>query len=264
MEPGSTFNAVASAYDAHRAGYPAALFDDLKIIAGLAPGDHALEIGCGAGQATTGLLGLGLDVTAIDPGLALVAHARQRFAGTDEVAKVRFAVSRFEDWSAADESFRLIAAAQSWHWLDPKSSFAKVARLTAPGGSLAIFGHTPRWSAKLMAHLEPVYRTLAPEIWAPPGENWYLPEGPIRDIIAASGAFEAAECRSYAWSRRHKPQSFTAYLGTVSRTNSLPTDRREAFLAAVEAALPADVDTDWVSTLYVARRRISITTAIAP
>ncbi len=249
MEPARTFDAVAALYDAERAGYPDALFDDLRDMAGLRPGDCALESGCGSGQATAGLIGLGLDVTAIDPGPALIARAQQKFAD----APVRFAVSRFEDWSGDDGAFRLIAAAQSWHWVDPSIGLPKAARLLDAGGSLAIFGHTPRWSDALMAALEPIYRKHAPEIWAPPGENWYLPDGPIRGIIAASGLFEPPACRSYPWTRRYTPPSFAAYLGTVSRTNSLPPDRRCAFLAAIEADLPPDIDGNWATTLHVTR-----------
>ena len=38
MEPGQTFNTVASIYDAQRSGYPEALFDDLLENLSLAAG----------------------------------------------------------------------------------------------------------------------------------------------------------------------------------------------------------------------------------
>jgi SAM-dependent methyltransferase len=251
MEIGRTFDGVAALYDAQRTGYPDALFEDLLAIAGLSSGDRMLEIGCGSGQATAGFAARGLDITAIDPGSALVDLARQRFAGSPNV---RFAVGSFEEWPFDAQPFRLVAAAQSWHWLRADIRFAKAAGVLVPGGHLAVFGHTPRWPAALIARLEPVYRKYAPAIWGPPPESWYLPEGPIGGLFAASGFFEAAQHRSYAWSRRYSAQSFVAYLSTRSDHHVMSTEQRAAVLAEVEAALPQDVETDWVSNLYVASR----------
>jgi ubiquinone/menaquinone biosynthesis C-methylase UbiE len=63
-----TFDSVAALYDAPRSGYPETLFADLMSLGGLKRGDRALEIGCGSGQANAGLVALGLDVDALDPG----------------------------------------------------------------------------------------------------------------------------------------------------------------------------------------------------
>ena len=57
-----------------------------------------------------------------------------------------------------------------------------------------------------------------------------------------------------SWSRRYSAQSFVAYLSTRSDHHVLPAEQRAAVLAEVEAALPQDVETDWVSNLYVASR----------
>ena len=50
------FNQVAAEYDAVRPTYPDALFADLATVVGGA-GQRVLEVGCGSGQATRGLLG---------------------------------------------------------------------------------------------------------------------------------------------------------------------------------------------------------------
>jgi hypothetical protein len=103
--------------------------------------------------------------------------------------------------------------------------------------------------------LEPLYARLAPDVWGPPAENWYLPDGPIAGWVAASGRFGAVVHRGYSWRRRYSANAFAGYLGTRSDHLRLPTVRREALLASVEASLPPDVEADWVTNLYIAAVR---------
>jgi hypothetical protein len=153
------------------------------------------------------------------------------------------------------ESFISSLRPKSWHWVAPEVGFAKAADALLPHGKLAIFGHTPTWSAELIDRLQPIYARLAPELWGRPGEAWYLPHGPIPDLIAASGLFERPENRSYLWRRSYSARSFAAYLGTRSEILRLPTERRHRLLQAIENALPDPVETDWVTNLYVSPLR---------
>jgi SAM-dependent methyltransferase len=111
MEAGRSFDSVAALYDAQRSGYPQKLFEDLSAIAILRRGDRVLEVGCGSGQATTGLVAQGFDIIAIDPGPSLVDLARKKFAN---LPRIQFTVASFEEWILGDQKFRLVAAAQSW------------------------------------------------------------------------------------------------------------------------------------------------------
>jgi ubiquinone/menaquinone biosynthesis C-methylase UbiE len=252
VELGETFNTVASIYDAQRSGYPEALFDDLLQICRLEPDHRVLEVGCGTGQATVGFAARDLRVVAIDPGDRLLEVARPKFA---EFPNVQFEIGSFEDWPLGERSFHLAAAAQSWHWVRPEVGFEKASRALSPGGHLAIFGHTPRWSPAIVDALQPVYQRFAPEILGPPPENWYLPEGPISHLVEASGRFEQVTHRSYSWARQYFSQAFAAYLATRSDHVRLPKDRREALLAEVELALPSEVDAGWETNLYAAMVR---------
>jgi ubiquinone/menaquinone biosynthesis C-methylase UbiE len=252
MEAGRSFDNVAAVYDAQRSGYPQKLFEDLSAIAILRKGDRVLEVGCGSGQATTGLVAQGFDIIAIDPGPSLVDLARQKFARSP---RIQFAVASFEEWILGDQQFDLVAAAQSWHWVRPEIGFAKAAKALLPAGHLAIFGHRPAWSAELIERLEPVYRRLAPEIWGPLPEDWYLPSGPISGQFVASGRFESAVHRSYAWRRKYSSTGFAAYLGTRSDHIRLTRERRDELLTEVEANLPEEVDAAWVTNLYIAAVR---------
>jgi SAM-dependent methyltransferase len=236
---------VASIYDAQRAGYPQALFADIVAAAQLRQGDRVLEVGCGSGQATIGFVAEGLEVVGTDPGSALIDLARQKFLG--RAAAAQFIVSTFEDWPLEERRFQLVTAAQSWHWVKGDISFAKAADALRPNGHLAIFGHSPAWSAELIDWIRPVYERIAPDLWGP------APEAPIPELIAASGCFTFCVHRSYAWRRVYDACSFSAYLGTRSDHLRLSQARRDELLASVEATLPAVAHTDWVTNLYVAR-----------
>jgi SAM-dependent methyltransferase len=249
MEARETFNTVAALYDAQRVGYPDALFDDLANVLHFEPTHRVLEIGCGSGQATIGFGARGLDVVAIDPGAALVDIARQKFK---ELPNVRFEVASFENWPIGGRSFHLVAAAQSWHWVRPDIAFEKASRALTSNGYLAIFGHTPCWPSKLSGVLEPVYRKFAPELWGPPSENWYLPEGPIPSLYVASGCFGNVTHRRYTWRRQYSPQSLADYLGTRSDHLRLTPERRDKLLSAVASRLSRDVNVGWETNLYLA------------
>jgi SAM-dependent methyltransferase len=226
------------------------LFADIVAAAPLRPGDRVLEVGCGSGQATAGFVAEGLEVLGVDPGAALIDLARRKFLGA---AAAQFVVAEFEKWPLEDRRFQLVAAAQSWHWVKGDIGFSKAAEALRPDGHLAIFGHTPAWSAELMDRLRPVYSRLAPELWGPAPEAWYLPEGPIPELIAASGCFTFRLHRGYAWRRAYDARSFPAYLGTRSDHLILSPARRDELLGSVGAALPEVVHADWVTNLYVAR-----------
>ncbi|HZA32960.1 MAG TPA: SAM-dependent methyltransferase, partial [Propionibacteriaceae bacterium] len=72
----STFEQAAQLYQGARPEYPENLFNRLMEVTGLRSGDHVLEVGAGPGKATLPLARRGLCITAIEPGPALAAEAR--------------------------------------------------------------------------------------------------------------------------------------------------------------------------------------------
>jgi SAM-dependent methyltransferase len=227
-----TFNSVAAQYDAARPTYPDELYEDLASVVGPG-GERVLEVGCGSGQATQGLLDRGWEVVAVDPGDELVALAKARVSG-----KVTFHVARFEAFDPQPASFGLVASAQAWHWIDPAVSFPKAAAALRPGGWLAVFGHVPMPAPPIVRErLEPIYRQIAPDLWRPPPQAGYLPDGPFRGLFEASGLFGPVTHRSYAWSERVTADGFVRQLRTRSDYNVIDPDRRDRLLAEVETAL---------------------------
>jgi SAM-dependent methyltransferase len=264
MEQRFTFNTVAELYDQARGGYPRALFDDLMGLANLSAGDAVLEVGCGTGKATEELARRKLNVVALEPGPEMIAAARRRVAG---LGAVRFVETTFEAWPVEAGAFRLVAAAQSWHWVAPDMRFKKAFEALAPGGALAVFGTSPEPVPEPFRDaLEKVYAIHAPETASPPPEHAYRPSGPFARDFERSGLFDPAAHRSYPWSRSFSARSYVDYLRTVSRYQLMNDERREALLAAIEAAIEANgggFDAPVETHLYFAHRKASGRRSIA-
>jgi ubiquinone/menaquinone biosynthesis C-methylase UbiE len=165
---GKVFDEIAAEYDRRRPTYPDELVDRACQVAGIGSGDHVLEVGCGSGQLTRGLLARGLRVTALEPGKSLIALARQNLEGAGEV---EFVNAQFEDAVLPREHFQAVLSASAFHWVDPAVSWQKAADVLAPGGTLALvqyFGlEEPRSKPDQEAALAAV-RKVAPDIAA----NW--------------------------------------------------------------------------------------------
>ncbi len=161
---GSLFNRVAADYDRHRPTYPEELIDRACELAGLAPGEEVLEIGCGTGQLTRALLARGLRVTAIEPGDRLAALARQNLAHCGDV---RILGVRLEDAQLPHERFRAVLSASAIHWVEPDVGWRRVADVLVPGGTLALiqyFGMQDPHSADDQRALLSAIAAVAPEL----------------------------------------------------------------------------------------------------
>ena len=133
---GRVFNEVPELYDRVRPGYPDELFADLVAVTGTDDRSSVLEVGCGTGQATRSLGALGFPMTALEPGAEMAELARQRLA---DLGNVTIEVSAFEEWDGRGARFDVIAAASSWHWVDPAVGWQRARDLQ--GGIAAAIIH---------------------------------------------------------------------------------------------------------------------------
>ena len=253
MEQRFTFNQVADLYRVARPDYPEALIEDVVAYADLEQNDKILEVGCGAGHATKSFAKRGYPIVAIDPGPEMLRAARESLAG---FGNVEFSESTFEAWPANQREFRLIIAAQSWHWVPPEVRFVKAAEVLSPKGSLAVFGHVP---VGLPTPLRPRFKEIYLRHtgkWGPPPEAWYLPDGPFRAGFDESGMFEPVVNRCYLWKWRQTTSSYTDFLRTKSDHLMLGSAKREAMLDEIAKAIDdhgGELAVDYETHLYMAR-----------
>ena len=274
---GKVFDEMAAEYDRHRPAYPDELVDQACQAAGIGSGDQVLEVGCGSGQLTRGLLARGLHVTALEPGKNLIALARQNLEGAGEV---KFVNAQFEDASLPREQFQAVFSASAFHWVDPKVSWQKAADVLVPGGTLALVQYCgleePRSMRDQEAALAAI-RKVAPNIAA----NWPA----YRDLDATLAGMEQRRGNvSEVWSWvgsydlgqdyasrlfgdvqvavmprliEHTPDELNAVISTMSFYARLSPDQRQALEREYEAIyerLRRPIRASTVAALVTARR----------
>jgi SAM-dependent methyltransferase len=255
----TTFDAVAEVYDRGRPQLPDQLFEDLIALADLQPGADLLEIGCGSGRTTLRLAERGFRITAVELGANLAAVARRNLV---PFAEVRIVVAPFETWDPGGESFDLVYAAASWHWLDPDVRYRKAAGLLKRGGSLAIIsgGHAfPSDADRFFFEIQDVYRELGME---PKGEQWPppLPEDvpDMREEIEGTSLFGDFESRRYVWEKLYTAEEYIALLNTFSGHIALEPDKRDYLYRNVRERINARADPrvrrHWLAILNVATK----------
>lgn len=147
------FDVAAEKYDRFMGRYSVPLAPQLVELAGIAPGQRVLDVGCGPGALTSALVErVGAEnVSAVDPSAPFVDAARERYPGVD----VREASA--EHLPYADDEFDATLAQLVVHFMaDPLQGVREMARVTRPGGVVAasVWDHgggrgplSPFWAA---------------------------------------------------------------------------------------------------------------------
>jgi SAM-dependent methyltransferase len=129
-----SFDVAAEAYDSFMGRYSRQLSPQLADLAGVAPGQRVLDVGCGPGALTAELVArLGADgVTAVDPSESFVEAARERHPG---VAVLK---AHAEQLPFVDASFDAAIAQLVVHFMsDPVTGIGEMRRVTRVGGVVA-------------------------------------------------------------------------------------------------------------------------------
>ena len=215
-------------------------------MAALAGDRPVLEVDAGTGKATLMFAERGVPVTAVEPSAEMAAVARRACGAFPQV---RIEEDDFEHWDARGQTFPLIFAAQSWHWVQVPVGFTKAAGLLELGGVLAAFWNRPIWpEARARDALARAYQLAAPHL--DPADDPMHPENQFNDdnadwsepVVETDGLHQP-EVRSYGSVHTYSTDAYVQLLGTHSAVRIMPPAQRAALLDAIASAIASHGET---------------------
>jgi SAM-dependent methyltransferase len=213
-----SFDSVAADYERHRPEYPDEALRWAAAQLELEPGARVLDVGAGTGKLTRGLVSLGFDVVAIEPGAPMLAQLR----ATVPEAEAHEAPA--ESIPLPDASADAAFAGQAYHWFDRERALPELHRVLNPGGGLVLIWNW--WDER-----DPLQRELGELIGYAghrpgpeeelPGEPWFRDLGrTVVDTVQESS-----------------PDALVNYLSTASAfVVAEPGEREESLRAVHELA----------------------------
>ena len=249
-------------YEDARPAYPEAIYQLLVERRAVVSGAATLEIGAGPGVATRRLIQLGANpITVVEPDLrfAPMLTALRETTGAD----LRLLSSAFEDVQLPVRSFDFVAAATSYHWLDPLTALDKIAAALKPGGYAAlwwnVFADLERHDAFHEATLPLFENQAISPSGAPDAVPFALDRAAREAEFARTGKFEPVAFAQTRWTLvLDTPRVGRLYEG-FSHVQRMPEDERAPLLQRLmeiaRTQFGGRVERNMTSPIYLARRK---------
>jgi 2-polyprenyl-3-methyl-5-hydroxy-6-metoxy-1,4-benzoquinol methylase len=176
--------------------------------AGLKPGMHALEVGCGTGMFTEIFAATGARILAVDISPDLLLKAERRGLPAD---RVTFLAKRFEDLDP-QTTFDAIVGSSVLHHLDIKKSLETMRALLKPGGVI-VFAEPNMLNPQVF--LERKFRFLKMFSYVSPDETAFV-RWSLRSLLAEMG-FTDIKVEPFDWLHPAIPQSCIGVVSGIGR-----------------------------------------------
>jgi SAM-dependent methyltransferase len=211
-----SFETVAADYERYRPDYPEQALHWAAGALGVQPGSRVLDVGAGTGKLTRGLVALGFEVVAVEPGAPMLEQLRSA------VPEAEALESPAESIPLPDESVDAAFAGQAFHWFDRERAVPELHRVVRSGGGLALLWNW--WDER-----DPLQGELA-------GLVGYGGHDPYRnDELPGTPWFREVGRTVVETAQESSPDALVAYLATSSMFLTMEADERERRLAEVRA-----------------------------
>ncbi len=227
----TSFGAVSSLYDSVRPDYPEALIADVIAISAIPAAGTILELGIGTGKATKPFLQRGYFLTALDISSKQITIAKKNLV---EFQHIHYIVSSFETADLPLNTYDLVFAAQTFHWIDPSIRYQKSAAVLKPNGYLAIFSNFQCADAPLEKEIRKLYSKYCSASFS---VSTYGTVDSVYDLFQSSLFFENVQKIRYLRDLSYSAKDYLSLLGTFSFISTLPNDQKELFFTDVRALL---------------------------
>ena len=216
-----SFGQVADDYERLRPEYPAEVFDEVLAAAGARVAIGVLEIGAGGGRATLPFALRGVDLVAVEPSADMVRVLRARLRDECPNGTVTIRQQSFDELNATDGRFGIAIAAQSLHWTDPATRWARLADLLSVDGMAAIFWN--EWALDGQAHdtdrVSATYADLGPDLVPDLDEtpDDHRERTWVEDEIGNEPRLSPVRKKIFPWSRVLRVDDYLGLLSTTSQ-----------------------------------------------
>jgi ubiquinone/menaquinone biosynthesis C-methylase UbiE len=257
------YDGAAETYDRYRTGYPHAVLSALKERVGTAAaGGKALDVGAGTGIFSRRLLETLPDlaeILCVEPNADMARVGR---AACKPFARIRYEQGLAEHLPVDAASRVLVTAATAANWFDRPVFFREVARVLAPGGTLALLQYKHRyWNnpvsadfATFQEHCIPGYRRDTYSSF-----NGGYGRADFAQELVSCGRFSAVTHLSVPWEQHASPEEFRGYCYSMSHIKKADDCLgRAAVRDELERLIERHLDNDgcltvgWVTELTMA------------
>ena len=209
-----SFESVAADYERYRPQYPTEALRWAAEQLGLERGARVLDVGAGTGKLTRGLVTLGFEVVAVEPGVPMLAQLRLA------VPEAEALEGQAESIPLPDASVDAGFAGQAFHWFDRERAVPELRRVIKPGGGLVLLWNW--WDER-----DPLQHELGELVG-------YGGHDPYRDDeLPGAPWFRELGRKVVETVQESSPDSLVAYLATSSMFLTMEADERGRRLAEV-------------------------------
>jgi SAM-dependent methyltransferase len=157
-ETNDIWTGAALRYDETRPTPPPALLDLLTQLSGLPHPALVVDLGSGTGLSTA-IWGERAElVIGIEPHAEMRAQAVHKVEGRPFATHITYQEGVAHRTGLPDACADLVTAAQAFHWMEPASALAEIARLLRPGGLFAAYDYD--WPPAFNWELEQLYQNM--------------------------------------------------------------------------------------------------------
>ncbi len=261
------FDSIVAEYETIRPEWTSDIFADITKYAKPDQNKTAIEIGIGTGKATTPILNMGYNVTAIEINPQMAEFSANRFKAYNNF---NIMISSFEDAPLDGNSYDLIYAASAFHWVDAEIGLPKALRLLKDGGAIALFRYNEIASVddKLFNDLYNIRNQYYNHYYKLPysqpirkaHNDFYKPEEIYKGFrfeSLQSYGFRDISMKFYDVTLEYTPDEYISLLNTLSDHRNLPDDIRIPFYSKTKEAIEAsggNYKIDYVFQLYLGRK----------